>query len=247
MRLPILALSLLLAVPVLTSADVQRTPTPVASNAAPKTPSTNLAPIDLREIPEQCHPVAKQAAATNVVAALSARISLANCLADVKLAPLKLVDCEASMQEVDEAVAPAFALLDEVIAGATDDVTKIVAERAKAELYTQMHTKMLATLPPPGTTQASLAMYAARKSILDLQLTRWQDAAATSWEHILAIVKATPKLEKNPVVALNARTARDRLKLHVATAKPVAPAAPPAQPKQPDERDKIITDEEELR
>src|SRR5262245_35730232 len=90
--------------------------------------------LEPETIPEQCRAIAKQAATPNRHTALSARISLANCLSDVKLAPLKLVDSEASMLEIDEAMKDSFDLLDEVVAGA-DPVTQIVAERARAELY----------------------------------------------------------------------------------------------------------------
>ena len=218
MHLRTTLLSLLLASsPTLANgAPVQPTPTPVASKA----PATNLSPILLDEVPEQCKPIAKQADAVNLQTALSARISLANCLADAKLAPMKLLDCEESVLAIDEATKPSFELLDGVIAGALEDTTKIVAEQAKAELYNQMQVRMRQTLPPAGTTESSIALFEARKGILEGLLVKWRDAAAGSYERILSIVKAKPALEKNPVVATAMRTAKDRLRLHVATAQP---------------------------
>ncbi|MBA3502390.1 MAG: hypothetical protein M4D80_08580 [Myxococcota bacterium] len=203
----------------------QRAPAPAASKA-PSAPAVNLPPINLDEVPEQCKTTAKQAGAISVQAALSARISLANCIADAKLVALTLLDCEDSVLAVDEAAKMSRELLDGVIAGAIDDSTKIVAEMAKAELYNQMTVRMMKTLPAHDGTESSIAMHNVRKSLLEGLLVKWKDAAAVSFENILAIVKAKPALEKNPVVASAMRTAKDRLRLHVASAKPApAPAA----------------------
>lgn len=206
-------------------------------------PATNLPPINLDETPEQCKAIAKQAGAVNLVTALSARISLANCLADTKLATLRLLDCEESVLAVEEATAPSFELLDGVIAGALDDTTKIVAQQAKASLYNSMVTRMMTTVPPPGTTESSIAMHAARKGILDGLVVKWKDAAAGSYEAILAIVKAKPALERNAVVRTAVATAKDRLRLHVARAQPVPPpAATPAPTSAEDEEKAPKTD-----
>ena len=192
------------------------------------------------EVPEQCKTIAKQAGSVTLSVALSARLSLASCIATQKLAPLKLLDCEDSILAVDDATKMSFELIDGVIAGATDDTTKIVAEQAKAELYNSMVTRMMTTVPPPGTTESEIAMHAARKGILEGLLVKWKDAAAVSYEHILAIVKAKPALDKNQVVAGAVRTAKDRLRLHVASAKPVAPAPEPVT----DDKPKTDTGEE---
>lgn len=193
-------------------------------------PASNLPPINLDETPEQCKPIAKQAGAANLVTALSARISLANCLADTKLVTLELLDCEESVLAVDDATAQSFELLDGVIAGALDDTTKIVAQQAKASLYNMMVTRMMTTLPPPGTTESSIALHAARKGLLENHVAKWKDAAAVSYEAILAIVKDKPALEKTAVVATAVRTARDRLRLHVASARPAPEPAATAAP-----------------
>ena len=206
-------------------ADAQRTPAPVASKA-PAAPAINLPPINLYELPEDCRTIAKQASAVSVPVALSARISLANCVADTKLAKLTLLDCEDSVLAVDEAAKLSLELIDGVIAGATDDTTKIVAEQAKAELYNQMVTRMMRTLPAHDGTESSIAMHTVRKGILEGLVAKWKDAAAGSYENILAIAKAKPALEKNQVVRTAVATAKDRLRLHVASAKPVPAPTP---------------------
>ena len=208
---------------------------PIRSQSAskPVTPTTNLPPILLDEVPEQCKTIAKQAGSVTLSVALSARLSLAGCIATQKLSALELLDCEDSILAVDEATKMSFELIDGVIAGATDDTTKIVAEQQKAELYNSMVTRMMATVPSTGATESEIAMNAARKGILEGLLVRWKDAAAASYERILAIVKAKPALEKNQVVAGAVRTAKDRLRLHVASAKPVAPTPAPAEDDKP--------------
>jgi hypothetical protein len=213
-------------------ADGTKRPAPPVASKAPAAPAVNLPPINLDEVDEQCKPIAKQASAVSVPVALSARVSLANCIADTKLAKLTLLDCEDSVLAVDDAAKQSFELIDGVIAGATDESTKIVAEQAKAELYNQMIARMMKTLPAHDGTASSIAMHDARKGILDGLVVKWKDAAAVSYENILAIVKAKPALEKNPVVAQAMRTAKDRLRLHVASAKP-APAPVEADDKAP--------------
>jgi len=242
MRSRITLISLLLAS---SAALAQRVPTPPASK--PVTPATNLPPINLDEVPEQCKTIAKQAGSITLSVALSARLSLASCIATQKLSALKLLDCEDSILAVDEATKMSLELIDGVIAGAQDDTTKIVAEQAKAELYNSMVTRMMATVPATGATESEIAMNAARKGILEGLVAKWKDAAAVSYEHILAIVKAKPALEKNQVVSGAVRTAKDRLRLHVASAKPVTPPPAPAE-QAPAADDKPKTDTgEELR
>lgn len=184
-----------------------------------------LAPIPLDTVVEQCQPIGKQANLLTVSVAQSARISLANCLADTKLAALKLLDCEESVLAVDEATKQSFEILDGVIATA-DDVTKIVAAQAKAELYNAMTLRMRGTLASSGTSESDIALYNVRKDLLEGLLAPWKDAAANAYETILLAVKAKPALEKNPVVAKAMTTAKDRLRLRVASA---APSPAPAE------------------
>lgn len=205
------------------AAPAPTAPAPVAAPVAPPAPPSNgLASIDLLTIPAKCHPMVKQATTPNRTLALSARITLANCVAEAKLATLLLVDAQESVQAVDDATAHSFALLDEVI-GNGDDVTKIVAEQAKAELYTNMAIRMLASVPAPGPGEAAIALHQTRKDILVGMLAPWRDKAATAYEHIVAIAAADPRLVKNPVVATAVRASKDRLRARGATA-----AAPPA-------------------
>ncbi|MBA3394969.1 MAG: hypothetical protein H0T89_20145 [Deltaproteobacteria bacterium] len=218
-------------------------PTAAAPVAAPAPPSNGLASIDLLTIPEKCHPMVKQATTPNRMLALSARITLANCVAEAKLATLQLVDAQDSVQAVDDATAHSFAILDEVI-GNADAVTKIVAEQAKAELYTNMAIRMLASVPAPGAGEAASALHQTRKDLLVGMLAPWRDKAAASYEHIVAIANADPKLVKNPVVATALRTSKDRLRARTATA---AAQPPPAVAPTPAEAPAAASDGDQLR
>lgn len=214
---------------------------------APAASATSLAPIDLAAIPEQCRPIAKQAVAPVLPVALSSRISLAACLADVGLAPLQLCDCEDSVLAIDSATKRSVELLDEVIARSQNPATTLTAHRAKAELYTNVTVRMTATIPPPGATEAAIALHEARKTILDGMLVRWRTAAARSYEQILRIAKANPRLERDPAIANAVRIARDRLREQVAIARPPAdePPEPGAGSKEDPTRDAIIKDLDE--
>src|SRR5262245_60977514 len=68
------------------------------------------------DVPDACADLAKLAASPSPNQALSAKIALAGCVADQKLKPLVLCDCEQSVQEVDAAAQPSLVILDEVFA-----------------------------------------------------------------------------------------------------------------------------------
>ena len=229
--IPLLSLLVATGVAVADATPAQRVPATPPAKAAPKTPATNLAPIVVADLPQQCHSIAKQAAgAASLQTLLSARISLAACLADVGLAPLKLCDCEESILAIDDATKRSVELLDEVITATRAPAMKITAHRAKAELYTNVMVRMASTIPPPGTTEASIALHEARRTILEGMLGRWRTAAAASYEQILAIAKANPKLERDPAIATAVRMAKDRLRMQVAVAAPAQPARQPEPP-----------------
>jgi hypothetical protein len=180
------------------------------ADRTPKSPAVNLSPILLDEIPERCRPIAKQASASNLAVALGARISLANCIAPEAIAPLQLCDCADSIIALDEAVAPAITLLDEV-AAAGDPHNSLLAEHARAELYSGMRIRMAKTIPTPDSTEESFALRDARQALLEAQLAPWTEAIAAASERIVEIAKANPRLEKHPVVKSAVEASKQRL------------------------------------
>jgi hypothetical protein len=175
---------------------------PGAAAAPTPAPMIHLAPIDLSAVPDACKPLANQAQAPRLAAALSARISLASCLADKAVAALSLCDCGASIQEVDAAAAPALALLDEAF-NVGDAATQVIAAHAKGQLYTGFAVRLVGTLPPvsPGASDAETALRGMRAQTLEAQLAPWREAAAAAFQRALDTAKAHPELAGNAAVA----------------------------------------------
>lgn len=203
--------------PLLPTAFADRGPGPAAQRpAAPspaaRAPLVQLAPIDPSVIPEPCKPLAKQAVAPTVAVAFQARISLASCMAGRAIAPLELCDCGASIVAIDKAVAPAIALLDDVIAAA-DPATRLIAEHAEGQLYAGFAARLVATLPPlgPNATEAETALRDMRKQTLAAQLEPWREAAMTSFQHVVDLAKAHPELASHRVIAAAVRDSEQQL------------------------------------
>jgi hypothetical protein len=167
----------------------------VAQTPAAQPPMVQLAPIDLTVIPEPCKAIAKQALAARLANALSARISLASCMAERAIAPLQLCDCADSVVAIDGAVKPALALLDDVIANG-DPAMQVLAEHAVGRLYLGFATRMMATVPQvaPGAAEAEVALRDMRMQTLEAQLAPWREAALTSFEHVVELARSHPQL-----------------------------------------------------
>jgi len=234
-----------LAEPAPTVAPAPRTATPVEPAPAARTapadpaPSRTLAPaapvaasrvgvppaappqlptLDVSAVPAPCQPLVKPAQAARIATALSARISLANCMADHAIAPIGLCDCAASIVAIDTAVAPALAVLDGVI-DAGDPTAQVLAEHAEGQLYAGFVRRLIATLPRtgPDASDAEIALTDMRRQTLDAQLAPWREAALAEFQHAVEIAKAHPELASNPAVASAVRDAEQRLASDVAT------------------------------
>jgi hypothetical protein len=184
-------------------------PANVAQSPAP--PASRLSSIDPSTVPEACLPLARQAQAASP-AALSARISLAICLADRAVAPLALCDCGESILAVDTATEAALALLDEVI-DADDPESQAIAEHAEGELYAGFTARLLATLPAlqPGASPAEAALREMRRQTLEAQLAPWREAATRAFERVAELARAHPELADRPAVKVAVRDSQQRL------------------------------------
>ena len=183
----------------------------------PTESSARLAPIDPSAIPAPCQPLAKQAQAPSLAAALSARISLASCMAEREIAPLALCDCGASILAVDTAVAPAIAVLDGVIE-AGDPAIQVLAEHTRGQLHAGFAARLLATLPTPGpgADDAEITLREMRKQTLEAQLAPWRDTARAAFQRVVDLAGAHPELAGNPAVMTAVRDSRQRLAAEVA-------------------------------
>jgi hypothetical protein len=186
---------------------------PPASPADRPSPpaASRLTPIDPSTVPAPCQSLAQPALAASP-AALSARISLASCLADRAVAPLTLCDCGESILAVDTATEPALALLDEVI-DADDPATQAIAEHAEGALYAGLTVRLLATLPAlrPGAPAAEIALREMRRQTLDAQLAPWREAASRAFQRAVELAGAHPELAGNPAVTAAVRDSQHRL------------------------------------
>lgn len=184
---------------------------------APPPPAIQLVPIDLSTIAEACKPLAKQAMSPTPAAAVPARISLASCMVDHAIAPLALCDCADSVVAVDQAIAPAIAILDDVIE-AGDPASQVIAEHAEGTLYTGLVTRLLATLPKltGDAGETEVALRDLRKQTLDVQLAPWREAAMTAFQHVVDAAKAHPEVARNAQVATAIRDSQQRLAAEVA-------------------------------
>jgi hypothetical protein len=182
---------------------------PAPAPAPPPGPS--LLKLEPESIPDQCKPLAKEAEATSINRALSARISLSSCLADHKLKPIVLCDCEQSVQDINAATTLSLALLDEVYT-VGDPSMKILARQAKGDLFLGLVQRMQNTVPPPvNATPEANELRTTRIDMLTPMLVPWQDAAKASFKEVDIIAKANPQLSKNTAVVAAVRAARTKL------------------------------------
>jgi hypothetical protein len=182
---------------------------PPAAFAQPTGPA--LTKLDPDSIPEQCKALAKEADAPSINRALSARISLASCLADHKLKPLVLCDCQQSVTDIDAATQLPLALLDEVYT-AGDPAMKILARQAKGDMMLGLVQRMQNTVPPIGNpTPEAQELRTTRIDMLTPMLVPWQDAAKAAFKEVDIIARANPQLAKNQAVVAAVRSARAKM------------------------------------
>ena len=176
------------------------------------------APASEPDLPEACRPLAKLAESTAKSQALSAKISLASCLADARLKPLVLCDCEQSVREIEEALTPSLELLDGVFA-AGDPATQILARHTQGELLSNVATRMLATIPPPtNTSESAVALRDTRLDMLLPLIQPWQMRARSAYNDLDKIARANPQLAKNAAVLAAVRSSRAKLTTQSQTA-----------------------------
>ncbi len=194
----------------------QPPPAVVGSRMAPEL--LELAPIDLTVIPGPCRPLTKQASAADLAVAYSTRIALASCMAERAVAPLALCDCGASVVAIDAAVAPAIALLDDVIASA-EPTLQAVAEDTEGQLYAGFAIRMRGTVPAvgPNASAAEVMLRDMRAQTLEAQLAPWHEAAMASFEHVVELAKAHPEITRNAAAATAVQDAERRVAADVAT------------------------------
>lgn len=198
------------------SAQTPSTQAPGASPPAQDPPirtvsAATLTKVNLDEVPEPCKELAKAADSASKNQALSARTSLAVCLADQKTKPLVLCDCEQSVREIEAAIQPSLDMLDEVFAMG-DASQQILARTAQGEMLQSFATRMLGTVPPPlNPSEEAIALHDTRVQMLQPLIVPWQQQSQAAFNAVDQLARKNPQLAKNQAVVAAVRTSRLRL------------------------------------
>jgi hypothetical protein len=171
-----------------------------AAEAAPLvTSATRLPAIDVEIIPKACAGVARQANNPRVQFALSARVTLAECLAnDALRATQDLIDSQDSIAALDDGMARSFALLDQAIA--TDNARLVVvAQHAKGAIYAAMTTRMLKAVPPlPASPSDDMVQLRnQRTAVLATWMQPWRDKQHEAFAAVVTVVQQHPALQSD--------------------------------------------------
>jgi hypothetical protein len=170
-----------------------------------------LTKLDADELPEACRDFAKLTGVSSRNLALAARISLATCLVDQRVKPLVLCDCEQSVHDLNAALDPSLALLDEVfIAG--DPAMQVLARKAQGDLLINFASRMLATVPPAvNRSEQATGLRDMRLQMLKPLVSPWLVRARSMFTDLDRIARANPQLDKNEAVVAAVRAVRAHL------------------------------------
>jgi hypothetical protein len=163
--------------------------------------TSSLPPIDFDAVPDACKSIGRFTASPSPGVALSSRVSLANCIAQERMRPLSLIDCEKSVRDLEAAATPSLALLDDVIA-ANEPSWKIIALHAKGELLSSMSIRMLSTIPPApaAANENAYALHDMRMSMLQNLIQPWIALSQDAFRQVERINRQQPTLAVNQTV-----------------------------------------------
>jgi len=160
-------------------------------------PADALPRLSLAGVPPSCRPLAQIPDTLDPTPALSARISVANCSAEVRLDALVLTHNDASVKALAEAIRPSIAMLDDV-ARRGDATWQIKAAYSRADLYTSLVVRLRNA--EPGDTS------------IEPQLRPWLTRADAAYQDVIHLAAANPGIVKrDAVVASDVASSRARL------------------------------------
>jgi hypothetical protein len=195
-------------------------------DATPPPDAPLLTTIDVDAVPEQCRTLVQRADSEKLALALSARVSLALCSAAERMRAVALCDCQQSVTDLDAAVAPSFAILDEV-QGAGEIVWQVIALHAEGELLAELAARVLATIPPPlpDTSPEAIALHDTRAKMLQPLVQPWLDRSHERFMKVDELGQQHAELAYHQLADAAVKDSRRRL--GVVPAKPApAPAVP---------------------
>jgi hypothetical protein len=139
-------------------------------------------------------------------------VSLAICIAHEQSRAIPVCDCEESVHQLDDAIAPGLALLDELASG--DDVAwHVVAIHTEGELYAELASRVLAAVPavPPGSEDEAVSLHDLRVQLVQPVIQPWLELAHDRFGEVERIASQHPELAKNPTADAAVRDSRRRL------------------------------------
>ena len=160
-----------------------------------------LRPYNEGDVPPACRSM-EHGAAPTLQLQLAQRISVASCMASIRLDALRsLGEPGAAIPALANAVAPSIAMLDEVIANG-DAGRQIVAEHAKGDLYVGLAVRLRNTVPPIGplTTGPALKIHDDAHDALEPSARAWVEAGGRAFTEVEHIASIHPELDRDPVI-----------------------------------------------
>jgi len=183
----------------------------------PKPIGPQLTAIDPDSVPQKCLDLALQAGSPEPVLAQTSRLTLATCIANERARTVAVCDCQQSVQDLNEAVAPAIQILDE-LATKGDPMYRLLALKAEADRYQILAQQLMATLavPGPNATADERDLHEMRQTMLRPMIEPWLTRAQNAYVEVDRLAKAHPELDKNAEVRSAIADSRHRLTTAVA-------------------------------
>jgi len=116
---------------------------------------------------------------------IAAQVSVANCTAEEAMNKLTLAPTDASIAQLNAAVSPSLALLDDVVTNVNDPYWKIIATDAKRDLFSSMVVRQRNSIS--GVNMAA-------RDALEPKLVAWQARAASAGPSVPQLSRAHPDL-----------------------------------------------------
>ncbi len=185
---------------------------PPSATPPSQPPAPTLPPVNVGEVPASCRELAQRANAASASLARAARVSLAICIAHEQTRAIPVCDCEESVHQLDDAIAPAVTLLGEV-AGSDDVAWQVVAIHAEGELYSELASRVLAAVPqvPPGSPDDAAALRELRVQLVQPLIQRWLDRARDRFAEVGRIAARHGELAQNATADAAVRDSQRRL------------------------------------
>ncbi len=158
--------------------------------------------VDVSTVEGGCRPLAVVPQSIAVTGpSLDAAISTANCVAMIRTRALVLTPTADSVRALDEAVAPAIAILDRVVA-AGDPEHALIAEFAKVDILQGNTARMLAALPrlSPQMSRSEVAEHMRLVAATDVLTERWRKQAFECRRKIARLAFRYPDLAEHDAV-----------------------------------------------